>query len=103
VSDLRPTPVGIVGLDPTSGPLTSVRTRPARRRADLDGAVLGLISNGLGESDKILAAVAEEVGRLTSLQGTLPVRKGSVSVPPEPIDWERLINSTTAALAGFGG
>lgn len=94
---------GIVGLDPTSGPLTSARSKPARRRRDLSGAVLGLVSNGLGESDKILAAVAEEVNRLAGLQGTLAVRKGSVSVPPEPIDWERLINSTTAALAGFGG
>ena len=98
-----PTTAGIVGLDPTSGPLTTARSRPARRQGDLAGSVLGLVSNGLGESDKILAAVGEHVSRLAGLQGTLAVRKPSVSVPPDPIDWERLINSTTAALAGFGG
>jgi len=31
------------------------------------------------------------------------VRKPSVSVPPDPIDWERLINEVTVAVAGFGG
>ena len=31
------------------------------------------------------------------------VRKQSVSVPPEPFDWERLISQVTVAVAGFGG
>jgi hypothetical protein len=94
---------GVVGLDPTSGPLAAAEGRLARRRDDLAGAVLGLVSNGLGESDKILAAVGAEVSRLAGLQGTVAVRKPSVSVPPDPIDWERLINQATVALAGFGG
>ncbi len=93
----------IVGLDPTSGPLSEAKGRPARRRSRLDGVVLGLVSNGLGESDKILAAIGEEIGRHVPLAGTVSVRKPSVSVPPDPIDWERLINSTTVAVAGFGG
>lgn len=95
--------MSIVGLDPTSGPLTLAKGRPARRRADLNGAVIGLVSNGLGESDKILAAVSEEVGQHAKLAGVVTVRKPSVSVPPEPIDWERLINQVTVAVAGFGG
>jgi hypothetical protein len=93
----------LIGLDPTSGPLSAAKGRPARRQPGLDGAVIGLVSNGLGESDKILAAVAEELGRHVKLAGVLPVRKPSVSVPPDPIDWERLINQTTVAVAGFGG
>ena len=95
--------MSIIGLDPTSGPLSEAKGRPARRRADLDGVVLGLVSNGLGESDKILAALGEEIGRHVGLAGTVAVRKPSVSVPPDPIDWERLINTTTVAVAGFGG
>jgi hypothetical protein len=93
----------VIGLDPTSGPLAAAKGRPAGRRADLDGVVLGLVSNGLGESDKILAAIGAEVGRHVRLAGTVAVRKPSVSVPPDPIDWERLINTTTVAVAGFGG
>ncbi len=93
----------LVGLDPTSGPLSAAKGRPARRRPTLDGAVIGLVSNGLGESDKILAAVGDELGRRVKIGGVVKVRKPSVSVPPDPIDWERLINQTTVAVAGFGG
>lgn len=95
--------MSIVGLDPTSGPLSAAKGRPARRRPDLDGTVLGLVSNGLGESDAILAALGEQVGSYTNLSGLVKVRKPSVSVPPDPIDWERLINQVTVAVAGFGG
>jgi hypothetical protein len=93
----------LIGLDPTSGPLSQAKGRPARRQADLQGAVIGLVSNGLGESDKILAAVGDELIRQAKLGGVVKVRKPSVSVPPDPIDWERLINQTTVAVAGFGG
>lgn len=93
----------LIGLDPTSGPLSEAKGRPARRQPGLDGAVIGLVSNGLGESDKILAAVCDEIAGYVKLAGVVKVRKPSVSVPPEPIDWERLINQTTVAVAGFGG
>jgi hypothetical protein len=83
--------------------LSAAKGRPARRRTDLDGAVLGLVSNGLGESDKILGALGEQVGSYAKLSGLVTVRKPSVSVPPDPIDWERLINQVTVAVAGFGG
>jgi hypothetical protein len=95
--------VTLIGLDPTSGPLSEAKGRPARRQPELDGAVIGLVSNGLGESDKILAAVGEEIGRHVKVSGVVKVRKPSVSVPPDPIDWERLINQVTVAVAGFGG
>ena len=93
----------IVGLDPTSGPLPEARRQAARRRPSIDGAVIGLVSNGLGESDKVLAAIGEEIGRHVPLGGVVAVRKPSVSVPPDPVDWERLINEVTVAVAGFGG
>jgi hypothetical protein len=93
----------VIGLDPTSGPLAAARTRIAPRQETLGRAVIGLISNGLGESDAILTAIGDEVDKLVGLSGRVAVRKPSVSVPPEPIDWERLINQTTVAVAGFGG
>jgi hypothetical protein len=95
--------VTIVGLDPTSGPLPQATGRSARRTHSLDGAVIGLVSNGLGRSDDVMAAIAEEMGRHVQVARVVAVRKPSVSVPPDPFDWERLINEVTVAVAGFGG
>ena len=93
----------VIGLDPTSGPLPEAKGRPARRPVSIEGAVVGLVSNGLGESDRILAALAGEVRRLAGVGPVVAVRKPSVSVPPHPFDWERLVNEVTVAVAGFGG
>jgi hypothetical protein len=93
----------LIGLDPTSGPMPTKDKRPARRPRSLDGAVVGLVSNGLGESDMVLRAVYRELGAKADLRDVVFVRKPSVSVPPEPMDWERLISQVTVALAGFGG
>lgn len=101
--------MNIVGLDPTSGPMPAAEGRAAHRSDALDGLdggpelVLGLVSNGLGRSDDILAAVAREIERRAPVVRVVAVRKPSVSVPPDPIDWERLINEVTVAVAGFGG
>jgi hypothetical protein len=93
----------LVGLDPTSGPMPVKEKHPTRRDASLDGAVVGLVSNGLGESDAILRAVYRELGTHVKLRDVVFVRKPSVSVPPDPMDWERLISQVTVAVAGFGG
>ncbi len=93
----------LIGLDPTSGPLKTPTQGTARRLPSIGGAVIGLVSNGLGESDAVLQAVYRELDRSAGLQGAVAVRKPSVSVPPDPIDWERLISQVTVAVAGFGG
>ena len=93
----------LIGLDPTSGPLPTSEKRAAARPAVLDGAVVGLVSNGLGESDALLRAVYRELERRHGAREAVFVRKPSVSVPPEPMDWERLIAQVTVAVAGFGG
>ena len=95
--------MSIVGLDPTSGPLPEPEHGEAARPPSLEGAVVGVVSNGLGEADKILRAVSREVAALAGTRDVVFVRKASVSVPPDPMDWEKLISQVTVALAGFGG
>jgi hypothetical protein len=93
----------IVGLDPSSGPLLEVGGHTAARPDSLQDVVVGLVSNGLGRSDDILDRVAKEIEQLQPIARVVAVRKPSVSVPPDPIDWEKLINEVTVAVAGFGG
>ena len=95
--------MSLIGLDPTSGPMPESELGPAARASSLDGAVIGVVSNGLGESDKILRAVSRELIAISGARDIVFVRKPSVSVPPDPMDWERLISQVTVALAGFGG
>jgi hypothetical protein len=93
----------LIGLDPTSGPLPEATKGAAARPASLEGAVIGVVSNGLGRSDEILRAVYQEIASQTGARDLVFVHKQSVSVPPEPFDWERLISQVTVAVAGFGG
>lgn len=95
--------MSLIGLDPTSGPLPASEHGPAPRPASLEGAVVGVVSNGLGESDTFLRAVSRELAAVSGARDFVFVRKPSVSVPPDPMDWERLISQVTVAVAGFGG
>jgi hypothetical protein len=95
--------MSLIGLDPTSGPMPESARGPAARPPSLAGAVIGIVSNGLGESDQILRAVYREVAAATGARDIVFVRKPSVSVPPDPMDWEKLISQVTVAVAGFGG
>ena len=93
----------LIGLDPTSGPLPEPRGGPAPRPATLDGAVVGLVANGLGEAEAFLSALYDELTASASIAGVVPVLKSSVSVPPERDDWQRLTSEATVAITGFGG
>lgn len=94
----------IVGLDPTSGPLKRPEGEAVPRNLlNLDGAVVGLVANGLGRSEDFMKALFEELSASAELAGALPVLKGSVSIPPDPEDWDRLTTEVTVAVTGFGG
>jgi hypothetical protein len=94
----------LIGLDPTSGPLERKDDRALPGRPDsLNGSVLGLVANGLGESKVFLDAVYEELLREDEAVAAVRVLKPSVSVAPEPADWARLTSEATLAIAGFGG
>lgn len=94
----------LVALDPTSGPLERKDDRALPRRpGSLDGRVLGLVANGLGESKLFLDAVYDELTRQDDTIAAVRVLKSSVSVAPEPADWARLTSETSLAIAGMGG
>jgi hypothetical protein len=94
----------LIGLDPTSGPLERKDDRALPGRPpSLEGRVVGLVANGLGESKLFLDAVYEELTREDDTLVAVRVLKQSVSVAPEPSDWARLTSETSLAIAGFGG
>jgi hypothetical protein len=94
----------IVGLDPTSGPIGGgAARRLAPRPVSLSDQVIGLVANGLGRGEEMLDALYEELAALDDVKGAVRVRKGSVSIPPDPDDWDRLTRGATVAITGFGG
>ena len=95
---------GIVGLDPTSGPIVRPAGRTlASRPKNLDGQVIGLVTNGLGRSEAFMSALSEELAKVSRPSGVLHVVKNSVSIAPEPVDWARLTSEVSVAITGFGG
>ncbi|MCB0996233.1 MAG: hypothetical protein KDB21_14145 [Acidimicrobiales bacterium] len=94
----------ITALDPTSGPVdrTDEHEFPARP-STLDGAVVGLVVNGLGRGELFLDRLYDELASEFDLLGKVKVVKGSVSIPPDPGDWSRLTSEATVAITGFGG
>jgi hypothetical protein len=96
--------MAVVGLDPTSGPIRAAGDKPlATRPESLDGQVVGLVANGLGLSETLLAAIYEELARDADLRGAISVVKSSVSIPADPGDWARLTAGATVAITAFGG
>jgi hypothetical protein len=94
----------IVGLDPTSGPLDRQPDKGmAPRPKSLDGAVVAFVANGLGRGAELMDALYAELQRDTSVLGAVKVVKHSVSIPPEPEDWARILEEATVAVTGFGG
>lgn len=94
----------LIGLDPTSGPVdrSEDRTHPPRP-SSLSGAVIGLVANGLGRGELFLDALYEELAANDDVAGSVKVLKRSVSIPPDPDDWDRLKSEVTVAITGFGG
>ena len=94
----------ITALDPTGGTSGERRDRRlAPRPTTLRGQHLGLVVNGLGNSEQFLDALADELTALGELDGVIKVVKSSVSIPPEAGDWSRLTDGATVAITGFGG
>jgi hypothetical protein len=94
----------LIALDPTSGPLERRDDRTFRPRpTSLDGQVVALVANGLGQGEPFLAALYQELEGQVELTGAVRVLKNSVSVAPEPQDWARITSEASVAITGFGG
>ena len=96
--------MSVIGLEPTGmqQPAPSARTIAARK-ADLDGAVVGLVSNGVGRSADLLRAIHDRLAKRYRLVGSFLVGKPNRSVPPTPADWRRLTSEASVAITAFGG
>jgi len=92
----------LVTLDPTSSQPGSTFTM-APRPATLKGQTLGIIANGLGRSEIMFDALAEQLTKWDDLGGSVKVVKPSVAVPPWPEQWESVTAQATVAVTGFGG
>ena len=68
----------LIGLDPTSGQRQE-RRAAARRPLTLDGAVVALVGNGLGQTEAFMGALYSELKAHAALAGAVPVCKASAS------------------------
>lgn len=91
-------------LDPTNGPIDAAGTfTTAARPRTLAGQVLGIMANGLGDSEVMFDALAATLTESDGLAGSVKVVKSSVAVPAEPEDWRRFTATATVAVTGMGG
>ena len=94
----------LITLDPTTAsPGDSATFTMAARPASLQGQTLGIIANGLGRSELMFDALAEQLTKWDDLAGSVKVVKPSVAVPPWPDQWEQITAGATVAVTGFGG
>jgi hypothetical protein len=96
--------MAVLTLDPRSA--TAPRQgagRLAARPASLRGQVLGIIANGLGDSEVMFDHLAAILARDDEVASSVKVVKASVAVPPYPEQWLRITDHATIAVTGFGG
>jgi len=91
-------------LDPTTTAAGAHSTIPmAQRPTTLRGQTLGIIANGLGESEMMFDALAEQLSKWDDLAGVVKTVKPSVAVPAWPEEWDKITGQATVAVTGFGG
>jgi hypothetical protein len=74
----------------------------APRLPSLDGVVLGLLSNGKANSERLLDLIAGELSSRYTLKDIVRITKGHCSMPPSDADVELLANETLAVLTAIG-
>lgn len=91
-------------LDPRGVPDPAARRGVvAPRPSLLAGQTLGIIANGLGDSELLFDRLAEILCDADHLSGVVKVVKASVAVPPYPEQWLQITDRATVAVTGFGG
>ena len=96
--------MAIITLDPTTGPLDAATPLAlAERPVDLDGQVLGIIANGLGDSEIMFDAIADALVESARVTDVVKIVKAGVAVAPYPEQWDDITARATVAVTGFGG
>ena len=81
----RGTPMAIITLDPTNGALDAATPLAlAPRPASLDGQVLGIIANGLGDSEIMFDALADMLVEHDGVADVVKIVKAGVAVAAVP-------------------
>lgn len=93
----------VVTLDPTTGFGEGAEFPLAPRPSTLRDQVLGVVANGLGDSEIMFDAISDALRDADGLADVVKVVKHSVAVPPSPEQWSELLGSATVAVTGFGG
>lgn len=94
----------VMTVDPRSAiPPMAEHGRLAPRPATLQGQTLGVIANGLGDSEMFFDSLAGILEERQGVAGTVKVVKPSVAVPPFPEQWLAITDRATVAVTGFGG
>ncbi len=96
--------MAIITLDPRSTrAATATRWSRATRPVSLEGQILGLVCNGVGDCEVMFDRLGEVLAERYGVAGIVKVVKPSVAVPPEPDQWLRVTDRATVAVTGFGG
>jgi hypothetical protein len=96
--------VTVLTLDPRSANVQpQERGRLAVRPATLRGQTLGIIANGLGDSEIMFDRLAAILTETHELAAIIKIVKPSVAVPPYPEQWLTITDHATVAVTGFGG
>ena len=88
-------------LDPTVPPAPA-EAPLAKRVADLDGAVLGLLANGKVNGDRLLDLVREELSRRYDVREVVVLTKPSASRPAEDPMLEQLAARCDVVVTAIG-
>lgn len=88
-------------VDPTL-PMAGGGNSAAKRPASLDGAVLGLVSNGKTHARRILNRVAQNLIDSHGARDSLLLVKSTANLPATPEEVEALAADVTAVIAAIG-
>jgi len=89
-------------LDPTVSAEEATDVAVAKRVADLDGKVLGLLHNGKVNGDRLLDLVREQLATRYRLREIVVVRKPSASRVADADDLDRLARTCDAVVTAIG-
>ncbi|HWG63874.1 MAG TPA: hypothetical protein VG253_19470 [Streptosporangiaceae bacterium] len=104
MSDSKESDVAVLTLDPRSSiARLSGAGVLAPRPSTLNGQTLGIVANGLGDSEFMFDALAVLLQDREGLAATVKVVKPSIAVPPYPEQWVEITDRATVAVTGFGG